>query len=265
MIIDGHTHIFPDKIAQKASDSIGDFYKLPMRYDGSVKTLLSIAQQNGIDMQLVHSVATVPEQVASINNFIADTVKSHPGQLIGFASLHPDMDEVEPEIERIMGLGLKGIKLHPDFQQFYIDERRMDRIYGAIEGKLPLLVHTGDYRFDYSSPSRVVPVLERFPALEMICAHFGGWSEWDEAERCLAGRKVWVDTCSSLAMIPPDKALKLIEGFGEDYVIFGSDYPMWDSGDELLLINRLGLSETVRDKLMYKNINRLLKLGLDAV
>ena len=254
LIIDGHTHIFPDKIAEKASKSIGEFYDIPMRYDGTVGTLLSLGEKYGISKHLTHSVATLPEQVLSINDFISDMVKANPDRLIGFATLHPDMEDVESEVSRVIDLGLKGIKMHPDFQRFKIDEPRLDKLYKTIEGRLPLLIHTGDSRYDFSSPARVPPVLDKFPALNMICAHFGGWSEWNDAQRILSGRRVWVDTCSSLSFIGKEKTLELIDCFGEDYVIFGSDYPMWDPGDEIEMIKSLGLTQEQLEKLFYKNL-----------
>lgn len=259
-IIDGHSHVFPDKIAEKAATNIGAFYGLPMRYNGTISNLLELGNQYGISKHLIHSVATIPDQVESINNFIARSVDDFPNRLIGFASLHPDMADPATEVARVIGLGLKGIKLHPDFQRFYIDEKKMDRIYSVIEGKLPLLIHTGDQRYDYSSPSRVVPVLERFPRLDVICAHFGGWSEWDEASQVLAGKRIWVDTCSTFGFVTPDRVKKMIMDFGEDRVIFGSDYPMWNPGDELTMFDKLDLSEQVKNKIFYRNICDLLQI-----
>ncbi|MDR1532532.1 MAG: amidohydrolase family protein [Clostridiales bacterium] len=260
-VIDAHAHIYPDKIAVKASGSISEFYDIPVKYDGTVGTLLESGARDGIAMHLVHSVATVPEQVESINNFIAKAVAEHQDKFIGFATLHQDMEDIEQELDRITGLGLRGIKLHPDFQRFYIDEPKLDRIYSALEGRLPLLIHTGDYRYKFSSPSRAANVLTRFPKLDMICAHFGGWSEWDESERLLAGRRVWVDTSSSLAFMTPERGRRLVDAFGEDRIIFGTDYPMWDAASEFERLEKLGLSWEAKEKIFYKNICGLLGMA----
>ena len=264
-IIDAHTHIYPDKIAQKASAAIGEFYGVAMKHDGTVGSLLNSGKHSGVNMHVVHSVATNPAQVGSINNFIARTVAEYPDKFIGFATLHPDMEDVGREVERVIDLGLKGVKLHPDFQKFYIDEPACDVMYRAIEGKLPLLFHTGDSRRDYSSPRRVPAVLEKFGRLNIICAHFGGYTEWDNAIHSLAGRRVWVDTSSSLAFIGKEKALKFMEFFGEDRVLFGSDYPMWDAGDEIEMINDMGLNNDQLEKIYYKNICGLLGLHVGNV
>lgn len=264
-IFDAHCHIFPDKIAEKASTNIGKFYDLEMHYNGSVKTLMELYSKAGVDKCLVQSVATTPAQVQSINNFIAESVKEHPTMFVGFCSLHPQMEkkEIEAEIDRAISLGLKGIKLHPDFQEFQIDERKAYDIYEAAEGRLPILFHTGDFRYDYSSPKRLSNALKDFPNLIAIAAHFGGWSEWDEGEKYLADNpNVYVDTSSSLYEISPEKALEFIKAFTPDRVMFGTDYPMWNIEDELKLIAKVELSDEDREKVMYKTACGLLRVEI---
>lgn len=184
MIIDAHAHIFPDKIASRAADGISSFYDIPVRFDGSVGQLLKINRKAGVDRAIVQSVATVPEQVRNINNFISEQVRLHPEQLIGFGALHPDFPDIAGETERIISLGLRGIKLHSDFQRFNIDDPKAFPIYEAAEGRLPILFHCGDARYDYSSPKRLYSVMKRFPKLTIIGAHLAGWTKWDEAADC---------------------------------------------------------------------------------
>ncbi len=259
-VIDAHAHVFPGKIAAKATESIGDFYDIPMDLDGSVETLLRLKERYGISKFLIQSVATTPQQVASINDFIAETVRSHPDTFIGFGALHPDMEAPEKEIERILSLGLKGVKLHPDFQRFEADSPAAMRLYAPMEGRLPLLIHAGDKRYDYSHPRRIANILSAFPKLDVIAAHFGGWSQWDEAQEYLKGKRVWVDTSSSLYEVPPKHAKELFDGFGEDYVLFGTDYPMWKVNEELERLEQLGLSDTQMEKVLHLNVERLLGL-----
>lgn len=259
-IIDSHAHIFPDKIADKASHSVGAFYDIPMNYDGTVKTLLSLGDQYHIEQFLVHSVATTPEQVESINNFIGGVTRMYPGRFIGFATLHPEYKNIEKEIDRAISLGLKGIKIHPDFQRFYIDSKGAMKLYEILEGRLPLLVHTGDFRYEYSKPARLANVLDKFTKLDVIAAHFGGWSEWDSASKILAGRRVYVDTSSSLYTVTLEKARELIDLFGVDNVLFGSDYPMWDPGSEIETLKKLELNDEDYEKIMHLNIEKLLKI-----
>lgn len=263
-IFDAHCHIFPEKIAAKASLNIGKFYDLHMGFDGSVKTLMELYTKAGVDKCLVQSVATTPAQVQSINNFIAESVNAHPDMLVGFCALHPLMEkkEIETEIDRAISLGLKGIKLHPDFQQFKIDERKAYDIYEAAEGRLPILFHTGDFRYDYSSPKRLADALKDFPKLIAIAAHFGGWSVWDEGKRYLADNpNVYVDTSSSLYTLSPENALEHIRAFTPDRVMFGTDYPMWNIEDELKYMDKLELTDGEREKVMYKTACKLLKVS----
>lgn len=256
-IIDFHAHIFPDRIAHKASAAIGEFYDIPMKYDGTVATLLHLSGQCGIGTTLVHSVATAPQQVASINDFIADTVRKNPGRLVGFATIHPDHPAIEEEIERAAAMGLRGIKIHSDFQRFLLDDDGAMRIYRAIEGRLPILVHAGDHRYEFSKARRIAAVQDRFPGLQMICAHLGGWSEWEESAAILRGSNVVVDTSSSLYDLPPDQARGIIEMYGADRVLFGTDYPMWNPCEELALLDRLCLPDDEREKILHGNAERL--------
>ena len=259
-IIDCHAHVYPDKIAGKASDAIGDFYNIKMAHDGTAASLLKSGERNGVTGHIIHSVATIPEQVRTINDFIAKTVRENPERFIGFATLIPGMDGLEKEIERIRELGLKGVKLHPDFQKFNIDDPVCDRMYGLLEGNLPLLIHTGDGRYEraFSSPKRIAPVTGKFPELKIICAHFGGYTEWDIAAEALAGKNVWADTSSSLSYIGKKKTRELISLFGENKVVFGTDYPMWDAGSEIEMIMSLGLGEETAEKIFWKNISDLI-------
>lgn len=257
-IIDFHTHIFPDKIALRAAAAIGDFYNLPMNFDGTVSTLLELGGKAGVDAFVVHSVATIPQQVGPINDFIAQTATLHPGRLTGFATMHPDYPSVGKEIDRVISLGLKGIKIHPDFQKFHIDSKEALKIYEAIEGRLPILIHTGDYRYEYSKARRILSIVERFPKLDVICAHFGGWSEWEEATAVLQGSRVMVDTSSSLYALPSEKASKLIGRYGAANVLFGSDYPMWGPEKEIEYMSRIELSAEDREKIMHGNAEKLL-------
>jgi predicted TIM-barrel fold metal-dependent hydrolase len=262
MIIDSHVHIYPDKIALKAAAGVGEFYEIPMRHDGTIAKLVELNSEAGIDRSLVHSVATKPEQTASINNFIAQSVKDSGGKFLGFGTLHPDLtdSEIEAEIDRIMELGLLGIKLHPDFQHFQLNGKRGMKLFEKIEGRLPALVHTGDYRYNYSNPERVIAVLKAFPKLDFIGAHFGGWSIWDEAERKLLDERMWVDCSSSTYSMSDGRTLELIRAWGAERVLFGSDYPMWTPADELGVIKRIALSEREREMILHGNIEKLLKI-----
>lgn len=259
--VDMHAHIFPEKIAYKAVEAIAGFYNIQMRCDGTIDDLLVKEDMAGIEKILVHSTATKPEQVRDINNYIIKSV-SNCDRFIGFGTMHPDFDDIDSEIQRIIDGGLKGIKLHPDFQMFNIDDPKVFGIYETCEGRLPILFHTGDDRYDFSRPKRLADVLEKFPDLVVIAAHFGGYSRWEEALEYLAGRKnVYMDTSSSLGMIDDELARKIIEKHGADNMLFGSDYPMWEPKDEIDKLINLGIGKEDLEKILHKNAEIFLGLA----
>ena len=260
MVIDTHAHIYPDKIAMKAVASIGDFYDIPMELDGTVGTLLKVGAEAGIDRHLVHSVALTWERVRSINDFIRASVEAHPDRFIGFGAMHPDHPEMEKELDRVVEMGLRGIKLHPDTQRFCLDDPAAVRLFRAMaERGLPLLCHMGDTRYPYSEPERLARALDQVPQLRVIGAHFGGWSIWRDAWRMLAGREnVWVDTCSSLYALEPQEAVEIIHHYGADRVFFATDYPMWNPVEEMARFDALPLTDEERDLILHRNFERFI-------
>jgi len=253
IIADAHTHIFPEKIAQKATDSIGSFYDIPMDHTGLAEKLIVSGSAIGVKKYLVCSTATKAEQVRSINDFIHAQCQIHP-EFLGFATLHPDLTNWEDEIERILTLGLRGIKLHPDFQRFDIDDARCIPIYKRLsEAGLPVLFHMGDDRYDFSAPMRLRRVMDRVPELHSIAAHFGGFRRWGEALNCLKEGNIWFDTCSTLFCLNKEEAFKTLYTFGVERFFFGTDFPMWDHKEELERFLSLGLSKEENDRILYRN------------
>jgi predicted TIM-barrel fold metal-dependent hydrolase len=258
MIIDAHAHIYPDKIARKASNAVGEYYEMPMGYDGTAANLLENGLAAGIDKFVVCSAATTPAQVRPANQFIAKAVKESGGRFWGYGTLHPDCEDIPALVEEIIALGLVGVKLHGDFQKFFIDSPSAMKIYECLEGRLPVLLHSGDYRTQYTKPQRVVNVARSFPKLEIIAAHFGAWSEWGSYATEMAELGVYVDTCSSLYAIKPRFARMLIDTFGADRVFFGTDYPMWSARKELEYISLLPLSDSEREGILSGNFLRFI-------
>jgi predicted TIM-barrel fold metal-dependent hydrolase len=262
-IIDSHCHIYPDKIADKAVDAIGEFYNLSMHYDGRYSTLVKHGAEIGCKHYVVFSVATTPKQVNSINKYIAETVKSSDGLLTGLGTLHPDSDTVKEEIDEIISLGLKGVKMHPDFQKFHIDDKKCYKIYEICQAKkLPVLLHTGDSRYNYSNPGRMKNVLDDFPDLIVIGAHFGGWSCWHEASEVLSSySNFYVDCSSSFHWLTTDESRDIVRGYGADRVLFATDFPMWNNKTEIDHFFNMGLTEEENRLILYKNAVRL--FGID--
>lgn len=257
-IIDFHAHIFPAKVASRATRAIGEFYDAPMAYTGSVDELLSSGGAIGVERYIVHSTATRADQVVSINDFIIGETKGE-SRFVGFGTMHRDFPGFEAEIDRVAAAGLRGIKLHPDFQKFPVDDPKMGAIYETLASRgIPVLVHAGDSRYDFSGPRRIARVLDRHPTLTVIAAHFGGYTEWEESFDLLAGRDLYMDTSSTLWKIEKERAIAILRKHGTENFLFGSDFPMWDHRTELARFFALGLSDEENRAILGENAARLL-------
>lgn len=259
MIIDFHAHIYPEKIAEKAVKAISTFYEnAPMACNGHTQELLDSGNKIGVTKYIVHSTATKPQQVESINNFILDECSKH-SEFVGFGTMHPEYQNYKEELNRIRNAGLKGIKLHPDFQEFQCDTPQMDPIYDEMARlKMPVLFHAGDYRYDFSGPKRIRNVLDKHPDLIIIAAHFGGYTEWENSVKYLVGQNVYFDTSSTFWKLPFPQARQIIEAHGYKKFLFGSDFPMWNHEGELANIKKLGLSPEQEQAILFENGNNLL-------
>jgi predicted TIM-barrel fold metal-dependent hydrolase len=258
-VIDAHCHIYPEKIASKAVGGTDNFYDIVSKCEGTIDDLLARGAKAGVDHFIVQSVATTPKQVASINRFIAEEVEKSGGKFTGLGTLHPDSEDQEGDVAHLIELGLHGVKLHPDIQQFKIDDYRCLKIYELCEKhKLPILMHTGDYRYDFSNPNRLVPILQIYTDLVIVGAHFGGWSIWDEASHKLCNFKnFYVDCSSSFPYLKKETAKKIIERYTPDRVLFGTDYPMWSPKAELDTFLCLNLSEEDNKKILSGNAEKV--------
>lgn len=260
-IMDMHAHIFPHKISEKATLSIGKFYDISMAHSiGETERLLQSEAQIGTKRALVCSVATTPKQVVSINDFIAEECRQHP-ELYGFASLHGDYEDIAGEVERVISLGLHGVKLHSDFQKTALDSPKSYRIFEAIEGRLPVLVHMGDYRHDYSHPTMLAKVMRDFPKLKVLASHLGGFAAWDEAEAVLRGSEnIRFDTSSAVCLMSPERAVRLIRHYGVDHCMFGTDFPMWDPKEEAERLLSLGFTFEEYQRIFSQNAKEFLNI-----
>lgn len=256
-IIDIHAHVYPEKISLKAARNIGRFYGVEPRHNGSVNELLSNGSKCCVGGYLVCSVATRPDQVCTINDFIASECKKHR-EFYGFGALHPDMDNMGDEVERIIALGLKGIKLHPDFQRFNIDSKKAYEIYDIVADRLPILMHVGDDRYDYSSPQRLARVLKDFRNLRIIAAHLGGYRVWDFARQYLKHHDLKFDTSSAQALLTPGQAREQIRCLGAENCFFGTDYPLWDYRKEVEAFFGLGLTERENRMILSENFKKFI-------
>lgn len=259
-IIDIHTHIYPDKIARKATDSIRDFYLLDgSNMDGTVEMLLERGAEAGISRYVVLPVSNAPNRVRSINEFLLEQTSLHDN-FIGFGTVHADMENISEEVDWILSNGLKGIKMHPDSQRFPIDDPRLYPVYDAIEGKIPVMLHMGDPRYNYSHPVRLRHIMDTFPKLQVIAAHFGGYQMFDIAREQLYDTDCIFDISSAMMFMSPGEAERYINIYGAERMAYGTDYPLWDPVDEVKRFQSLKLTGDQFDQIAHKTAERILGL-----
>ena len=257
-IFDIHAHIYPDALAERAVHAISHtFYSVPIAQDGRLGTLLSDMAWAGITTTAINSVATTAHQVESINRFIMSVYEAHPNETLPLAALHPDVPDLPAAVDRLVEEGFRGVKIHPIFQDFNMDDPKGMALFAALAGKLPVLLHCGDPQRDNTSPERILRVLRACPGLKLVCAHLGGWTSWEQSAEVLAGADIWVDTSSSLYALDPDTAVRLMRAYGTDRVLFGTDFPVFDPVEELARFDALPLTQAERRAILWENHLRL--------
>ena len=262
-IADAHAHIFPDKLAVKAAASIGEFYGCRMYKPASVENLVAEEARAGVSRCIVSNSAVTPEQVHNINSFIAAACAEHPA-FVGFGSIFPGMDGWEAELDRMQELGLRGLKIHSDFQKLPIDEPGAVEMYRSVARRgMVVLFHMGDNRYDYSSPERLTNLLRQVPDLRVIAAHFGGWNDWEHSLRCPQPENVLYDTSSTTPLISHELAMRMFDAFGPERFLFGSDFPMWEPKEMLRQLLTFDLGQDVLENILYGNFMKLFGLRDD--
>lgn len=259
MIVDFHTHIYPERVAEKATALVRQMGIEPGS-DGTLAGLLASMDAAGIDLAVVATVITSPEKSRSINDY---AVACNHGRMRMFGGVHPKEPNPLETLERIAASGLYGVKVHPEYQDFTFEDRTLDPIWEkCAELHLPLLTHAG-FDIAYAPPFRTSPAglaefHRRFPELVFIAAHFGGYRMWDEVEKHLIGTGVYLDLSMALNELPAERAVAMIRRHGADKVLFGTDSP-WDNQTRCVeRFSNLGLAEDEFKLIAGENALRLL-------
>ena len=271
MIVDFHTHIFPPKIAAKAIESLEsniiEVFGTPQNavIGATIDDLLNSMKANGIDYSVVLPIATNTHQSTTINNYAAEIDKLH--NVYSFGSLHPMQEDWESVLYDIKEKGLKGIKLHPEYQQFYIDCPESVRILKKCE-ELGLLVvlHTGrDVGVRppvHCEPERLRRILDyEISGNNIIAGHLGGWRMWDDVEKHLVGTPVFLDTAYIVSHISKDQLVRIIKNHGSEKVLFATDSPWQEQGMFAQYISALPLTETEKNNIVGENAKKLLQIS----
>lgn len=264
MIIDFHVHAFPDALAAKALSLLSKCSGgVKPNYDATISGLESYLAKNNVDYAVVLNIATNPHQEKKVNDFAISLLEKK--NIIPFGSVHPDSPNALSELERLAKAGIRGIKLHPDYQHFFVDDEKMFPIYKKIaELGFITVFHAGvDIGYPkpvHCTPERLLRVLDLFDDAPVVAAHFGGWLLWDSVLEDLCGTKVYLDTAFSSGKMPPDYAKELIKAHGADKVLLGSDMPWSDTLDEVRFVQSLDLSAEDEEKILSNNAKRLLNI-----
>ncbi|KPK85361.1 MAG: hypothetical protein AMJ81_03720 [Phycisphaerae bacterium SM23_33] len=262
-VIDAHTHAFPDELAARAMPALEAEADWKAFLDGRLSSLLQSMDAAGVDVSVVCTIATKPDQADGILRW-CDDIRSD--RIAPFPSIHPDTPDPAGWLRRAAEAGFAGIKLHPMYQAFAIDEPRMTPIYAACaQLGLAVQMHCGrDVAFppddDRAEPARTRRVLDATPDLEFIATHMGGWRMWEESDRLLVGNACYMETSFSLDELSADRFVQMARAHGVDRVLFGTDSPWAGQAEDLQKIRALPFTPEELDKILYRNAARLLGL-----
>lgn len=262
MLIDFHTHCFPEKIAARAVEKLSFASGGLINYtDGTADGLKRAMAEEGVTSSVVLNIATNAHQMKSVNDFAASI--NDRKAIFAFGSVHPDAPDAMDELLRICELGLSGVKLHPEYQGFFIDDEKMFPIYEKISDLgLITVFHMGaDYGYGgvcHCTPAALTAALSHFSA-PVVAAHWGGLSMWEEVLGHLAGQKnLFIDTSFGYGQLPRESAIKIIEKHGIENMLFATDSPWHTPSLEKRFIATLGLSEGEKELVYHENAERLL-------
>ena len=260
MLIDFHTHCFPDRLAPRAMEKLSFAGGGLLPYtDGTAGDLRRSMSEHGVDASVVLHIATNARQQKSVNDFAAAI---NGPDLICFGSVFPDSPDALDELDRIAALGLRGVKLHPDYQGFSADDPKYKPLYRKISSLgLITLFHAGhDIGFPPpygGTPEKLARALSWFDS-PVIAAHWGGAGMSEEVLHHLCGREIYFDTSFGYSQMPKYYAAKICECHGADKLLFGTDTPWHTPAMELRLLRSLGLSEEEMAKITHVNAQKLL-------
>lgn len=262
MIIDFHTHCFEDSLAERAVASIAHAAAIQAKSDGTVGGIRASMKDAGIDKSVLLNIATKPHQTPRINQW---AISIQADDLIPFGTIHPDFEDWWDELSILQRAGIKGIKFHPDYQKFYVDDQKMFPIYErAAELGLILIFHAGvDLGLPapyHCSPQRMMRVIRSFPGAKLIAAHMGGYKYWDDVERYLVGEEIYLDTSYSLHEMSEEQFLRILSGHGHERLLFASDSPWGSQSEEVERIKAMALPDHVKQAVLGDNAAKLLGL-----
>lgn len=267
MLIDFHTHAFPDKLALRAMGSLAPRVGYAPETDGTIDGLLSKMDVCNVDRSVVCNIATNPHQMTNVNNFAIETNIKHGDKLTALGSIHPLAENKSSEIERLHNSGIIGLKLHPDYMGCRIEDAAFDEIFdAATQLHMFIVIHTG---FDvysphgvFASPDAILVRIAKNPHATLICAHFGGNMMWHEVYDKLLGRDIYIDTSMGYTEgLDIHMAEKMLCKHDSDKILFGSDCPWESPAKTFSFVDSMNIADSYKEKIFYKNAKHLLNLS----
>ena len=282
MIIDFHTHTFPSKVAGRIIKQMSGIGNVPHYTDGSPEGLSASMKNAGIDYSVNLPVMTRPDQVTHIHDGVLQNLPYfEENHILTFGGLHPAFEGCREEILRLKGYGIQGIKLHPAYQQTDLNDPRYLRLIDAVsDAGMITIIHAGlDIGYlhhNFASVQHILDVIEKVRPEKFVLAHMGGWQDWENVEKYLAGAPVYFDTAFSIGKLgdspdgevhypytvnlSDDAFVRLVRAVGCDRVLFASDSP-WASQKEYVdRLNAIPLLPEEKELLFHQNAERLLHL-----
>jgi predicted TIM-barrel fold metal-dependent hydrolase len=264
MIIDFHTHVFPDNLAEKAlSTLLANLNNLYIPVNNATLTgLLKNMDEWNIDISVVQPIITKQSQMQKTNEWARSICSD---RIISFGSIYPHTDDYKRDIDFVAGLGLKGLKFHAEYQNFRIDDQKMLKIYDyALTKGLIILHHAGadpgmpmPYK---SSPRQFANIVDTMKGGIIVAAHFGGHAQWDDVERYLVGKNIYLDTSMGFEYFSHEQFLRIVKGHGTDKILFASDSPWSNAKTEIEHLKALPLLESEKKNILFDNAKRLLNI-----
>lgn len=264
MLIDFHAHTFPEKIAKKTIEALEERADTKATREGTVEALLLQMEETGVDLSVVLPVVTNPKQFQSVNEYAAMLNETHAGKLLSFGGIHPDCADYMAELSYIKELGLKGIKIHPDYQGYFIDDLKYLRIiHRATELGLAIVTHAGvDIGLPspvHCPPDRARHMLDEVKPEKMVLAHTGGWKQWDQVEEFLVGQKVFFDIAFTSRYLEKNQFEQMVRRHGIEQILFATDTP-WESPKETVAyVESTELTVEEKEKIYSKNAKKILR------
>lgn len=258
MIIDFHTHIFPDRIAEKTIEKLQEVGKIKAFTNGTLEGLKKSMVENNINISVVLPVVTKPSQFDTVNSYAAE-ITGKEG-IISFGGIHPEIENYQEKLQEIKQMGLLGIKLHPDYQATYVDDPKMVRmIQYATELGLIVVLHAGrDIGLPdpvHCSPQRAANMLHQIERedAKIILAHTGGYDQWNEVEEYIVGKNVYLDISFSLGMITDEQFVRIVKNHGADRVLFGTDSPWGGQKETMEYLGKMDFTEEEVERICWRN------------